>query len=84
MDPNDRIKSLDIVKILIGIYSERSHIKRFVNDGKIYGKLQSYDYEDLMKIATETVNRYYLDALTENGYNGPPSKMRKTNDYVDE
>jgi hypothetical protein len=63
MDPHERIKALDVVKILIGIYSERAHVKRFANDGKIWAKLQSHDYEDLMNIATETVKKYYLDAL---------------------
>ncbi len=50
MDPNDRIKPLDVVKILMGIYSDRVNVKRFTSDGRIWAKLQEYDYEDVMKL----------------------------------
>mmetsp|Transcript_19226 Transcript_19226/g.18361 ORF Transcript_19226/g.18361 Transcript_19226/m.18361 type:complete len:200 (+) Transcript_19226:312-911(+) len=46
-----RLKALDIVKILIGIYSDRANVKRFISNDRVWGKLKDYDYEDLMKIA---------------------------------
>lgn len=85
MDPNDRIKPLDVVKILMGIYSERANVKRFMNNGRVWAKLQEYDYEEVMKVAQAAVNQYHLDCITglpskrqeETGENA--SKMRKMN-----
>ena len=37
-DANERIKALDVVKILMGIYSDRLHIKRFMNESKVWAK----------------------------------------------
>ena len=55
-DPNERMKPLDIVKILMGIYSDRGNIKRFMNNSKVWAKFQEYDYEDIYKVAQSTVN----------------------------
>lgn len=78
-DPNEKMKPLDIVKILMGIYSDRGNIKRFMNNSKVWAKFQEYDYEDLYKVAQSTVNQFYLDHanggdLTQN------SKRRKLNE----
>ena len=43
------MKPLDIVKIMMGIYSERGNIKRFMNNTKVWAKFQDYDYEELLK-----------------------------------
>jgi sugar phosphate permease len=32
------MKPLDIVKIMMGVYSERANIKRFMNDGLYWAK----------------------------------------------
>ena len=50
------MKPLDIVKIMMGVYSERANIKRFMNDGLYWAKYQEYDYEDLYKCASAAVN----------------------------
>lgn len=50
------MKALDVVKILMGIYSDRQNVKRFINDSKFWAKLQEYDYEDVYKIAQVTVS----------------------------
>jgi hypothetical protein len=42
------MKPLDVVKIMMGIYSERANIKRFMNDSKFWAKYQDYDYEGLL------------------------------------
>ena len=63
MDPNERLKALDVVKILMGIYSERNNVKRFSNNERIWGKLNEYDYEDLLKVAENVVKAYHFDAI---------------------
>lgn len=59
------MKPLDVVKILMGIFSSRESVTRFKYDGVYWGKLLEYDYEQLMSVAEETVNKYYLNALAE-------------------
>jgi hypothetical protein len=49
IEANERMKPLDIVKIMMGIYSERANIKRFMNNSKVWAKFQEYDYEELYK-----------------------------------
>ncbi len=49
IEANERMKPLDIVKIMMGIYSERVNIKRFMNNSKVWAKFQEYDYEELHK-----------------------------------
>lgn len=73
MDPNDRIRALDVVKILMGIYSERQNVKRFINNGRVWAKLQEYDYEDVMKVAQATVNQYQLDMISGSSSSFAPS-----------
>jgi hypothetical protein len=55
------MKPLDVVKIMMGIYSERGNIKRFMNNSKVWAKFQDYDYEELLKQATSVVNQFYID-----------------------
>ena len=45
----------------MGIYSDRDCVKRFRYDGRIWAKLQDYDYEDVQKLASTTVNQFYMD-----------------------
>ena len=54
------MKPLDVVKVLMGIFSSRESVTRFKYDGVFWGKLLEYDYEQLMAVAEETVNEYYL------------------------
>jgi hypothetical protein len=89
-DPNERMKPLDVVKIMMGIYSERANIKKFMNNTKVWAKFQEYDYEDVYKVAQSTVNQYYLESIIGSGGNnkekeeqvpsGNVSKKRKLND----
>ena len=55
-DATDRMKPLDVVKIMMGIYSERGNIKRFMNNTKVWAKFQDFDYEELLKQAASVVN----------------------------
>ncbi len=40
-----RMKGLDVVKILMGIMSQRDSVKQFQWDGKFWASLNEYDYE---------------------------------------
>lgn len=74
------MKPLDIVKILMGIYSDRPNVKRFINNGRVWAKLQEYDYEDVFKVATATVNQFYLDIIS-GGSNQSDKNLPK--DFLD-
>ena len=70
----------------MGIYSDRLNVKRFMNNGRVWAKLQEYDYEDVMKVAQSTVNQYHLEAITgvkqdPNIVEGNASKMRRLNPW---
>jgi hypothetical protein len=39
------MKPLDVVKVLMGIYSSRESVNRFKFDGVFWAKLLEYDYE---------------------------------------
>ena len=76
---------MDIVKIMMGIYSERGNIKRFMNNSKVWAKFQDYDYEELLKQATSVVNKFYIDQVsgissTPNHSLGPEAKKRRLNE----
>jgi hypothetical protein len=58
------MKPLDVVKILMGFYSDRGMIKRFMNNTKVWAKFQEYDYEDVYKVAQSVVNQFYLDFVS--------------------
>ena len=53
LNPNNRMKPLDVVKVLMGIFSSRESVTRFKYDGVYWGKLLEYDYEQLMTVAEE-------------------------------
>ena len=77
LNPANRMKPLDVVKVLMGIFSSRESVTRFKYDGVYWGKLLEYDYEQLMNVAEETVNAFYVNALAQN-----ESKRRKLNEWV--
>jgi hypothetical protein len=45
LNPTNRMKPLDVVKVLMGIFSTRESVSRFKYDGVFWGKLLEYDYE---------------------------------------
>jgi hypothetical protein len=63
LNPANRMKPLDVVKVLMGIHSSRESVSRFKYDGVYWGKLLEFDYEQLMSVAEECVNSYYLSEL---------------------
>ena len=64
LNPANRMKPLDVVKVLMGIFSSRESVTRFKYDGVYWSKLLEYDYEQLMTVAETTVNTFYLNALS--------------------
>jgi len=57
------MKPLDVVKVLMGIQSSRESVKRFSQDNTLWARRQEYDYEQVLKVATETVQNFYLEML---------------------
>jgi hypothetical protein len=39
------MKPLDVVKVLMGIFSQRDAVKKFQKNNQLNGKLQEYDYD---------------------------------------
>ena len=64
LDPANRMKPLDVVKVLMGIMSSRDCVKRFQNDGTLWARRQEYDYNDVLKVATASVHQFYCEQLT--------------------
>ena len=59
----NRMKPLDVVKVLMGIQSNRDCVQRFAWKSNLWTKLQEYDFEGLLKLAEQEVRDYYIDAL---------------------
>ena len=55
MDPNNRMKPLDVTKILMGIHSSRENVKRFSNDSTVWARFQEYDYKDILNACDSAV-----------------------------
>jgi hypothetical protein len=55
MDSANRLKALDVTKILMGIMSSRENVKRFTYDQRVWARRQDYSYEDILKVAETTV-----------------------------
>lgn len=83
LDPTERMKPLDIVKVLMGVYSDRVNVKKFQNDGRFWAKYTEYGYDDLYSVAESTVKHFYVELVTGGNCmaSGPsshnPSKKRK-------
>lgn len=43
-NPNNRMKPLDVTKILMGIRSKRENVMRFEQDNTVWGRRKEYDY----------------------------------------
>jgi len=61
IDPNNRMKALDVTKVLMGIQSVRENVKRFSTDHKVWARRQDYAYEDILKVAESTVGQFYCE-----------------------
>ena len=79
-EAQDRMKPLDVIKVLMGIYSDRANVKRFMSkDHRLWAIYQEYDYEELYKVAHATVGQYYIEQ-TSGTAPGTDSKKRRLNE----
>jgi len=77
LNPANRMKPLDVVKVLMGIRSSRESVKRFQYDGQNWAKLHEHDYEQLMNLAEDVVNQFYVDALGQATRRGPEATAKE-------
>jgi hypothetical protein len=63
MDFQNRMKPLDVAKVLMGIRSTRENVKRFEQDGSVWARRQDYDYNDILKVCEAVVTHYYEELL---------------------
>ena len=78
-DPNNRMRPLDVTKVLMGIQSSRENVRRFQNDGTVWAKRQEYSYEDVLKATTLTVQEFYCEQLAGVGPATTGTKKRLLN-----
>lgn len=63
LDPSNRMKPLDVTKVLMGIRSKRENVMRFDRDTTVWGRRKEYDYVDVFKVCEACVPQFYMDNL---------------------
>jgi len=63
LDINNRMKPLDVTKVLMGIRSKRENVQRFEQDRSVWGRRKEYDYMDIFKVCEAYVPQFYMDNL---------------------
>lgn len=63
LDINNRMKPLDVTKVLMGIRSKRENVQRFEQDRRVWGIRKEYDYMDIFKVCEAYVPQFYMDNL---------------------
>jgi len=63
LDINNRMKPLDVTKVLMGIRSKRENVQRFEQDQSVWGRRKEYDYMDIFKVCEAYVPQFYMDNL---------------------
>ena len=63
MDINNRMKPLDVTKVLMGIRSVRENVKRFEQDSSLWARRKEYDYMDVFKVCEVVVRDYYMENI---------------------
>ena len=76
----NRMKPLDVVKVLMGINSNRDCVRRFAWKSSLWTKLQEYDFEGLMELAETEVRDYYIEALSGVNDRNSSKKMKLLED----
>lgn len=78
LNVSNRMKPLDVVKVLMGINSNRDCVRRFAWKSSLWTKLQEYDFEGLLQLAECEVRDYYIEALS--GVNNSNKRMKLAED----
>lgn len=63
MDINNRMKPLDVTKVLMGIRSVRENVKRFEQDSTLWARRKEYDYMDVLKVCEIVVRDFYMESI---------------------
>lgn len=63
LDPNNRMKPLDVTKVLMGIRSKRENVMRFEQDQTVWGRRKEYDYMDVYKVCDVSLPQFYMENL---------------------
>lgn len=63
LDSANRMKPLDVTKVLLGIQSSRECVKRFSQDGSVWARRQDYDYAQVLELCTGQVQAFYVEQL---------------------
>ena len=63
LDPNNRMKPLDVTKVLMGIRSKRENVMRFMQDQTVWARRKEYDYQDIVKVCEAYVPTFYMENL---------------------
>ena len=58
------MKPLDVVKVLMGIFSQRDAVKKFQKNNQLNGKLQEYDYDQLYQVCEIETKNFYIKELS--------------------
>ena len=77
-DPANRMKPLDVTKVLMGIQSSRENVRRFQNNASVWAKRTEYSYEDVLKLATLTVQEFYVEQLAGMGITAKTGSYKRT------
>ena len=64
-NPANRMKPIDVVKVLMGIRSTREAVQRYTYVSTFWAKLHEYDYEQVLQLAEDTTHKFYMELLSE-------------------
>ena len=56
-----KMKALDVLKVLMGIMSDRDCVKRFKTDNRVFGVYKEFDYGDMFKVVKTSVQEFYFE-----------------------
>ena len=76
MDPNNRMKPLDVTKVLMGIRSKRENVMRFQTDRTVWERRKEYDYNDILKVCEAFVPHFYMENLPTTALSSKKAVLR--------
>lgn len=71
--PSNRMKPLDIVKVLMGINSQREAVRRFQQSHILWAKCHEYDYEQMLNVSEACTQDFYCNALAARAQRSEPT-----------
>lgn len=63
MNPANRMKAIDVVKVLMGIRSTREVVQAYAYKSTHWAKLQEYDYEQVLLLSEDITHSFYVDLM---------------------